>query len=136
MSGISRPVRLALVGWAMVFLFAIMILVAHGTGELAPALVVALVAIGMGTWIWGKPNLAALVTSAVLGLLHTVEQTAYLTADITAKDLNPAVLVGDFLGLIGGVLIVVGTTVAIARRHRNHANTADSAPTQIYLPTD
>jgi len=136
MSGISRPVRLALVGWATIFLFAIMILVAHGTDELASALVFALVAVGMGTWIWRKPNLTALVTSAVLGLLYTVEQIAYLAADITAKESNPAVLVGDFVGLVGGVLIVIGTTVAIARRHRNHANTADSAPTQIYLPTD
>jgi hypothetical protein len=136
MSRISRPVRLAFAGWAVVFLFAILILVASGTDELASALVFALVAAGMGTWIWHKPNLAALVTCAVLGLLLTVEQIAYLASDLTAREFKPALLVGDFIGFVGGMLVIIGTIMDIAQRQRNRANTTDSAPTRTYFPTD
>lgn len=55
--------------------------------------------------------------SLVLGVLHTIEQVAYLAAGVTSDGGTAAgVLVADAVGLAGGVLLVVGSSQALTRR--------------------
>jgi hypothetical protein len=105
--------RIAMIGWGLFAGFWLLVLASRGADELAATLVFVAVAVLMLGWLWRRPGRAALITSLVLGLLHTVEQGAYLIADITAKPFKLGLSGGDFLGLVAGIVIVGGSAAAL-----------------------
>lgn len=117
-SDVGGPLRLVLVGWLSVLLFAIAVVVARGVGELGAMAVFAAVAIAMGSWVWRRRSRASLITSLVLGVLHAVEQVAYSVAEATSDPFDPAIFVIDVVAFVGAVLIVAGAAAALVRRRR------------------
>jgi hypothetical protein len=107
---VSTPVRLVLLGWAGVLLFALMIVVAKGTADLGGAGLFGAVAVAMASWVWRRPSKAALVTTLAIAVLFTVEQVAYLVSD----GHDTAETVGDAIGLVAGALLLAGATRALA----------------------
>lgn len=126
-SDVSGPIRLVLVGWLSVLLFAVAVVVARGVEELGAMAVFAAVAIAMGWWVWTRRSRASLITSLVLGVLHAVEQVAYSVAAATSDPFEPAIFVIDVVAFVGAVLIVAGAGAAIVRRRR-HGDPAGGRP--------
>jgi hypothetical protein len=109
----SARLRMAMIGWVLFAVFWLTVLASRGADELASTVVFVAVAVLMLGWLWRRPGRAALITSLVLGLLHTVEQGAYLIADITARSFKLGPAGGDFFGLVAGILIVAGSAAAL-----------------------
>jgi len=113
MSGRERPVLVVVGGWLLVVLFGG--LVAVGADEPASGAIFAGVGLAMAAWVAFRPSAAAFVVSVVLGLLHTAEQIAYLASDLTGSAPVTTVL-ADAFGLLGGLVVVGGSAVALRRR--------------------
>jgi hypothetical protein len=69
----AEPRRVALVGWALVVLVAILMLVFRGSEEAGPAVVFAAIALAVGAWLWFRDSRAALIVSLVLGVLWLLQ---------------------------------------------------------------
>lgn len=113
MSGQERPTLVVVGGWLLVVVFGG--LVAVGADEPVSGAIFAAVGVAMAAWVALRPWTAAFVVSVVLGLLHTAEQIAYLGADLSGSGPVTTVL-ADAFGLLGGVLVVGGSAVALRRR--------------------
>jgi hypothetical protein len=112
----QKWVYLTVLGWALFGIFGLLALAINGSRELVSAMVFVVVAMAMGAWVVARRSRPALIVSLVLGLLHTLEQVAYLVADIGAKHVDGAAVAADALGLVAGLLIVVGSVLALAAR--------------------
>ena len=105
-------VRVLLLGWATVLLMAALGAVVRPDDRVAMA-VFAVIAVLMGLWVSRSPGRGAVLTSLVLGVLHTLEQVAYTLSGVTDEDIDLGVVTVDVVGLVGGVLIVVGAVRAL-----------------------
>ena len=115
MSGPTGPALVVVAGWLLVIVFGGLVLV--GADEPGSAAIFAGVGLVMALWVGRRPGVAAFVVSLVLGLLHTAEQAAYLGFDIAdARPVTSAL--ADGVGLLGGLLVTVGSVVALLRRRR------------------
>lgn len=117
MPPVEAPIRVLLLGWATVLLMAAMGAVIRPDDRAAMA-VFALVAVLMGVWVARSRGRGAVVTSLVLGILHTVEQIAYTVAGVAEEPVDRGVVLVDLVGLVGGALVVVGAVWALRTRRR------------------
>ena len=113
-----------MVGWGVVVLVAILMLILRGSAEAGPAVVFAVVALGVGTWLWRRRSRAALITSLVLGILWLLQFVAYAVADLVDEDFDVALFLVDLVAVAGGVAIVSGAVAAL-RRAKTRASTRD-----------
>ena len=111
--------RFADTGWALFIVFALAIAISHGTAQLATVVVFVGIGSAMTGWIVRRPGRGAFVTSLVLGVLHTVEQSAYLAADFGKHPVSASMVGADTEGLIAGLLIVVGSVGCLRASRRN-----------------
>ena len=111
------PVRMLLLGWGAVLLMAALGAVVRPDDRVAMA-VFAGVAVLMGLWVARSAGRGALLTSLVLGVLHTLEQVAYTLAGAAEDEVDLGLLAVDLVGLVGGVLVVVGAVRALRARRR------------------
>lgn len=123
MAHMGTSIRVVIAGWGLTFLFAVLFLT-NGQDELLAAVLYWLVAVIMATWVWRRRSRPALVVSLVLGLLHAIEQVAYIASDVNGNNAGAVTLVADIIGLIGGVLLVAGATAALSRRNRPRPDNA------------
>jgi hypothetical protein len=119
----DNPVRLVVLGWCLVVLMAVLAMV-HSNDQLANLAAFGAVALGLALWVALRPGRAALITSLVLGALHTVEQTAYVWADMGEAHVSVWAVSVDLLGLAGGVAVVTGAIASLRRRRRAAAQAA------------
>lgn len=117
MNGLERPARIVVAGWALVIVFGVLVWLV--SGEPGSAALFAGVGLVMATWVALRPGVAAMVVSLILGLLHTVEQIAYLAVDLSEPDLAVGTVLADALGLLGGLLVLGGAAAALLRRRRS-----------------
>lgn len=116
MTPIQRPVRTVLLGWATFVLTTALVVVVRGPDYAPNMAVFAVLGAAMFAWVALRRSKPSLVGSLVLGVLHTIEQGAYLAAGLTADATAAGVLVADAVGLASGVLLVVGSSQALSRR--------------------
>jgi hypothetical protein len=122
MFGQERSRLVVVGGWLLVVVFGgLVAVVADEPGSGAMFAGVGLV---MAVWVALRPGVAAFAVSVVLGLLHTAEQTAYLAVDLTESAAVTMVL-GDTVGLLGGLLVVGGSAVALRARRRRSARVGE-----------
>jgi hypothetical protein len=114
MQQVDRNLRLIIGGWAVFVLMAVLVIAVRGRDHVANMLVFVVIALAMGIWVAWRRSRAAVVTSLVLGGLHTLQQTAYLLAGITGDDVDAAEVAVDVVGLISGLILVVGAMRAVA----------------------
>jgi hypothetical protein len=119
-------VRLVLIGWLLVAVFGLLLL---GT-EPASAAMFIVVGLAMAAWVRWRPGAPALVVSLVLGLLHTVEQAAYLIADFGDDPISAWHVLGDTEGLVAGLLVVGGSSTALVRSRQSQAGAGRRAAGQ------
>jgi hypothetical protein len=112
----AEPRSIILVGWALVVLVAILMLLFRGSEEAGPAVVFAVVAFAVSTWLWLRESRAALIASLVLGALWLVQFTAYTIADIVADDVQIEFFVTDVIAVVAGLAIVSGAVLALRAR--------------------
>jgi uncharacterized membrane protein YjdF len=117
MSRFARSIQLTVLGWVLFVCFAV--LVAVGSREVSSAVVFGAVGVAMGTWVWLRRSLPALIVSFILGLLHTIEQLAYSVADVS--DHHAGTLLADLFGLVAGLCIVAGSVLALRSRSNSPA---------------
>jgi hypothetical protein len=123
---LSRPLRIVLIGWAAILPFAALLVIARGKHDVGVGLAFGVMACAMAAWVFLRASKAALVTSLVLGVLHTVEQMVYLGGDFTRDPHRPLVTVSDLVGLTAGVLIIVGSALGLAARRHTSATAPDA----------
>lgn len=118
--------RLIVIGWLSVIATAIAMAVVRGEGEYAPAAVFGAVGVAMTVWVWRRRSKASAITSLILGLLWTVQFTAYAAAGLLKEEFEADVFAIDAFSMVGGIVLVVGAARAIveARRHRAVAGAA------------
>ena len=116
--------RIVLAGWGGMLLLALLFVPVEGTDESRSALVFGVVAIAMGAWVWIRASRPALTVSLVLGVLQTLEQTAYTIADFGNVLHRPAEMVATLVGLVAGVCLVVGSASELMARRRTRAASA------------
>lgn len=114
----NRHLLLILVGWAAFVLMSLLVIAVRGSDHVANMLVFIAIAVAMATWVARRRSRAAVVTSLVLGGLHTLQQVAYVIAGITGDDVDAAEIAVDIVGLVSGLLLVVGATRALTRSGR------------------
>ncbi len=114
MTDSERAVRLAVIGWGLVIVYAGAVLV--GPEGLKGASVFFAVAVILGAWVWLRRSRPALAVSLVVGVLFTVEQAAYVVGDTSPLELGR--LVADLIGLVAGVVVVTGSVLALRARRR------------------
>jgi hypothetical protein len=114
----DRNLRLVIGGWAVFVLMAVLVIAVRGDDHVANMLVFVVIAVAMATWVARRRSRAAVVTSLVLGGLHTLQQTAYVLAGITEDDVDAAEIGVDVVGLLSGLLLVVGAVRAVSRSRR------------------
>ena len=115
----ERPALVVVVGWSLVVVFGVLVWLV--SGEPGSAALFGGVGLAMAIWVALRPALAAMVVSLVLGLLHTIEQIAYLAVDLSASDMSAGRVLGDAEGLLAGLLVVGGAVAALLQRRRAHA---------------
>ncbi len=116
---LTRPVVVALSGWlAFLAMVATMPwLSSDSVGNMLGLATVALVAAGWLLWRRSRP---ALWLSMVLGVLQTLEATAYLGAGLTGSA-GVGLLLADGLGVLAGMLVVAGASTELRRRRQARA---------------
>jgi hypothetical protein len=122
--------RLALIGWGVVVLVAILMLVLRGSAEAGPAIVFAVVALAVGAWLWFRNTRASWVTSLVLGVLWLLQFAAYAIADLVDDEFDVALFLVDLVAVAGGIAIVAGAIHAL-RERRRAAAAGEPVTTQI-----
>ncbi len=122
---LSRPASLAVAGWLGVVVFAGLMAV-FGEDSLGNAMFFAVIGLTMAAWVGLRRSRPALWVSLVLGLLHVVEQVAYLVAD--APDAGAGLLTADAVGLVAGVLVVTGSARELRERRRQRRQRQQDAP--------
>lgn len=105
----AEPRRLALVGWALVMLVAILMLVFRGSEEAGPAVVFAVIALAVSAWLWFRDSRAALIVSLVLGVLWLLQFIAYTIADVGGDEFEVEIFVTDVIAVAAGAAIVWGS---------------------------
>ncbi len=118
MEQVDRNLRLIIGGWAVFVLMAVLVIAVRGSDHVANMLVFVVIAVAMAAWVARRRSRAAVVTSLVLGGLHTLQQTAYVLAGITGDDADFAEIAVDVVGLVSGLLLVVGAARAVSRSRR------------------
>lgn len=122
MTPIQRPVRTVLLGWATFVFTTVLVVLVPGLDHAPNMAVFAVLGVAMLAWVALRRTRPSLVVSLVLGVLHTIEQVAYLAAGVTADGTAAGMLVADAVGLASGVLLMVGSAQALRRRTRiDHA---------------
>lgn len=122
MPELDRSVRLVLAGWAAFALMALSVAVVREDHRANMAVFI-LLAVAMAAWVARRGSRPSLVTSLVLGLLHTVEQVAYVIAGMI-NSAGPAYITIDLLGLASGLLLAFGSGQALRRRRREPTTVA------------
>lgn len=113
-------VRLAVMGWFGLIVFALSDVVGQGTTDLAFMAGVACIAGVLALVVRMSPGRPALVVSAVLGALVALAQGAYVLMDVAAGDVvNTAI---DSIGLLAGVEIALGSITALATLRATRSN--------------
>lgn len=114
--GPGSAVGTVLLGWAAFLVMAVLVVVVRGSDHLANMVVFGAIAIAVAAWVAMRLSRASLLTSLVLGLLHTVTEGSYLVAGATATEADAGIIAVDAVGLASGMLIVVGSVLALRRR--------------------
>ena len=120
----NRHLRLILVGWAVFVVMSLLVIAVRGSDHVANMAVFIALAVAMAVWVARRRSKAAVVTSLVLGLLHTLQQSAYLVAGATGDDIDAAELAVDAVGLVSGLLIVAGAIPALSQVRREPVDAA------------
>jgi len=120
MEQMDRNIRFVIGGWSVFILMALLVIGVRGRDHVANMLVFVVIAVAMATWVARRRSRAAVVTSLILGGLHTLQQIAYLLAGVASDDVDAAEIAVDAVGLASGVLLVVGAARAVtgSRRQR------------------
>ncbi len=118
MEQVDRNLRLIIGGWAVFVLMAVLVIAVRGRDHVANMLVFIVIGVAMAAWVALRRSRAAVVTSLVLGGLHTLQQSAYLLAGVTENDADAAEIGVDVIGLLSGLLLVVGAARAVSRSRR------------------
>jgi hypothetical protein len=118
MEQVDRSLRLIIGGWAVFVLMAALVIVVRGRDHVANMLVFVVIAVAMAAWVALRRSRASVVTSLVLGGLHTLQQTAYVLAGITDHDADAAEIGVDVVGLLSGLVLVVGAVRALTAWRR------------------
>ena len=118
MERVDRSLRLIIGGWSVFVLMAVLVIAVRGSDHVANMLVFIVLAVAMATWVARRRSRAAVVTSLVLGGLHTLQQVAYVIAGIADDAVDAAEVAVDVVGLVSGLLLVVGATRAVTRSGR------------------
>lgn len=122
MTPIQRPIRTVLLGWVTFVLTTALVVVVRGLDYAPNMAVFAALGAAMLAWVALRRSRVSLVVSLVIGVLHTIEQVAYLASGVTSDDTAAGVLVVDTVGLASGVLLVVGSSQGLTRRKQiDHA---------------
>lgn len=112
MQSYGRGIRLAVVGWAGVVAYAVLLALA---GDQAPAAVFAAIAVAVSLWLWRSGGRAASSVSLGFGALFALQHVAYSVADVGVSTVT---LLGDLYGLAVGIAIVVGSSLALLAARR------------------
>ena len=121
----SGNLRLIFAGWGVVVFVAILMLLLRGSAEAGPAVVFAVVALGVSAWLWRRVGRAALIVSLVLGILWLLQFVAYAIADLVDDDFDVALFVVDLLAVAGGLAIVAGSGRALREQRRGASHAFD-----------
>jgi uncharacterized membrane protein len=113
----ADPRRLALTGWALVVLVAILMLVIRGREEAGPAVVFAVVAVAVGAWIWLRGSRPAWIVSLVLGALWLLQFVAYTIADLVSDDFSGSIFIIDLIAVVAGLAVIAGCVSGLRRRN-------------------
>ncbi len=116
MQASQRGIQVAVVGWAGVVAYAALIAL---SGDVLPALELAVVTAALILWLWRRPSRPALWVSLVFGGLFALQHAAYSVADLS--DGGVLAFAGDAFGLAAGIAIVGGSVVALVQRRRAYA---------------
>ena len=115
----TDPRRLALIGWSLVILVAVLMLAIRGREEAGPAVVFAIAAVAVGAWVWFSASRASLIVSLVLGVLWLLQFVAYTIADVVGDDFDAAIFITDLVAVAAGVAIVVGSLRGVRARRED-----------------
>src|SRR5687768_1569756 len=118
MERLDRNLRLVIGGWAVFVLMAALVIVVRGRDHVGNMTAFVVIAVAMTAWVALRRSRASVVTSLVLGGLHTMQQAAYVLAGLTGDDVDRAEVAVDVVGLISGLLLVVGATRAVTAFRR------------------
>lgn len=114
---VPPALRVLLAGWALFVLMWLLVVVVRPDDAVPVAVFVAL-GLLLAVWVVRRRSRAALVTSLVVGILHTLEQVAYTVAELGAEPVETSVVAIDLLGLVSGLLIAGGAAAALRARRR------------------
>ena len=121
MTSFDQAVRVVVAGWAVFLLMTVLVVADRGADHLANMAVFAAVGAAMLAWVALRQSRTSLVTSLVLGVLHTIEQIAYLVAGATADNPDGVEFAVDSVGLVSGLLLAAGSGAALSRLRKSHA---------------
>lgn len=97
-------------GWAGFALFALLVVLTNGTGDLVFSLVLMGIAALFLFFLRARPASATLVIGGILGALFALQQVAFSVSDAGESDWTRFAV--DVVGLVAGGLILVGTVIA------------------------
>jgi hypothetical protein len=120
---VRRAAGIAVIGWLLVALFGLFLI----AEEPRSAAIFIAVGLALAAWVRWRPGAPALAVSLVIGLLHTVEQVAYLSVDLSKARLTAGHALLDGEALLGGLLVVAGSVTALVRRRQFRAAAGKSA---------
>ena len=117
--------RLVVAGWALVLAAAVLVPIAKGAEDAPTGIVLGVIAIAMGAWVWFRDSRAALITSLVLGVLLVLAFGAFVLADLAEDGTEALITLGDAVAVIGGAFLIAGAIGAL----RESQTPANAEPT-------
>jgi hypothetical protein len=113
MSGMDRWIRVGLVG-AILLLLAAVLVVAANSENAATAVVLGVIAVGIGAWIWRVGSRASAISTLVVGGLLMLVFGLFVAGDSSSgESVDGLVVVGDVVALAAGLVFVACGIMAI-----------------------
>jgi hypothetical protein len=112
MSNMDTSVRISMAGAGLLLIAAILVPIADSE-NLMTGIVLGVIAIGLGVWIWRTESRAAAIASLILGGLLVLAFGLFVLGSASEDPIDGLVLAGDLAAAIAGVCFVVGAVMAL-----------------------
>jgi len=107
----DSSVRLGLLGALLLLIAAILVPVADSENAMT-GVVLGVIAVGLGVWIWRTGSRAAWITSMVFGVLLVLAFGLFVLGDASSDSVDALVVAADVLAVVAGACLIAGAVMS------------------------